>query len=93
MTADVSNPILGIDFLSAFGLAIDANHRVLLGHATSLQAHGICACTVSLGLSLMALQSPFFFIFDEFPSITVSQASSTITPHDVQHRIITKDSR
>lgn len=88
--ADVQYPILGADFLSAFGLVVDVKRRRLSDSLTSLTTLGTRASISSLRLRpAPPPPSPFSSILQEFPTITQPPAFNSKVTHDVQHHITT----
>src|ERR1700755_2291527 len=93
--ADVSQPIIGADFLSHFGLIVDLRHKRLLDNCTSLSTQGCLFSTQHFNISLVAPSS--FLASSEFASILSRDFPSLLTPcsadtpikHNVQHHIET----
>ncbi|GBM51146.1 hypothetical protein AVEN_2497-1 [Araneus ventricosus] len=69
LVADVSDPIIGADFLELFELLIDVRNRRLLDGRTSLFVEGMVKRTESLGLTLVANNSPFHSILLKYPNL------------------------
>ncbi|XP_064488300.1 uncharacterized protein LOC135400386 [Ornithodoros turicata] len=85
--ADVSQPILGADFLAFFSLSVDVRHRRLLDNTTSLRVKGTSSSHSPLGIRALRPTSPYDAILNEFPDIT-SPATSRL-PSNTASRIVT----
>ena len=91
--ADVSFPLIGADFLCAYGLLVDVKNRRLIDAATYCSY----ACTVSgagaVGLSnVLSTADQFLKLLAEFPALTQPTFSSSTTRHGVEHHIATTGS-
>ncbi|CAH8611522.1 unnamed protein product [Dicrocoelium dendriticum] len=88
--ADVQKPILGIDFLSKFGLVVDLRCRKLRDDSTSLTVPCHLAPVTSVGLRvLMPDSTPYSSLLQQFPSLVRSNTDSTEPKHEVRHHIVT----
>ncbi|VDL64552.1 unnamed protein product, partial [Hymenolepis diminuta] len=89
--ADVSNPIIGADFLCHFGLLLDLRRKKLLDPLTSL--HSKCTeypCpTYSPIICIQSSESPFYSIFKKFPDLTNPAYRDKPVNHSVTHSITT----
>ena len=91
--ADISQPILGADFLYHFGLLVDLRHSTLSDSTTHLRVHGI-ACpdqpsSTGLTRSFKDNSDPFSQLLAEFPSVTKACSSDRPVKHGVTHHITT----
>ncbi|BHF81753.1 hypothetical protein SprV_0802488700 [Sparganum proliferum] len=68
--ADVKSPIIGADFLTHFGLAVDLTHRKLIDTTTTLFTIGIAASEPSVSIQLTVPSSPFADIMKDYSSLT-----------------------
>lgn len=90
ITAKVAVPLLGADFLCAYGLLVDVKNCRLID-ATTFCSY---SCTLS-GLDsarLSSVLSPlddFLRLLAEFPALTQPTFSSTAAKHGVEHHIAT----
>lgn len=88
--ADVSQPILGADFLHHYHLQVDIRHRKLV----DCQTNNAISCTLAKGviinLSTINNSLPFQAILHEFKDITRSIFAPTTSQHQVTHHIVTK---
>ena len=89
--ADVHTAIIGVDFLSAFGLVIDVKQQKLLDTSTSLSVCARSSHIYSIGIRVSEAEpSVFSAILREFPELTQPSSHSASVPHEVTHTIITK---
>ena len=86
--ADVSQPILGIDFLATTGLAIDTSGRRLVDIDTFRAANLTPSSSPSTGISLAAACPFRDLIRRRFPTSLVPRFDSQ-PGHQVQHHIVT----
>ena len=92
LLAEVSQPILGADFLRHFGLLVDLANGCLVDAATSLTVPTQCSMFLPLRLNSMSNKpsaNDFDTIFSEFPSVCEPCIAEPSTKHNVQHHIIT----
>ncbi|XP_064464301.1 uncharacterized protein LOC135375554 [Ornithodoros turicata] len=89
--ADVSQPILGADFLAFFSLSVDVRHRRLLNSTTSLRVKGTCSSHSPLGIRALRPTSPYDAILVEFPDITKPCNLKAPVKHSVTQHIVTTD--
>ena len=92
IVADVSKPILGIDFLHLYGLLVDVRNRRLKDDLTSLNTVGqIAECSSDLlgRQSVSKASSVWLSILLEYPDITKPPGSSIIPKHTTKHHIHT----
>ncbi len=87
--ADVQSPILGADFLSHFGLAVDLKHQRLIDPTTRLFSVGAISCEFSAGIHLALPSLPFSDILKDYPSLARPCQFSEQVRHEVRHHIIT----
>lgn len=90
VVADVRKPILGIDFLSHFGLVVDLQAHRLADRTTSLSVLGKVTSIGSIGLRLTSPREPQFAnLFREYPSICHPTIAFQEVKHGVEHHIVT----
>ena len=83
LIADVSRPILGIDFLQTFKMSIDIRNRQLL-HAGSSTWFSSAASQIS-GINVVRTPgASFASLLDDFPEITDTALASSTTRHGVE---------
>ncbi|CAH8647502.1 unnamed protein product, partial [Schistosoma rodhaini] len=88
--ADVSVPIIGIDFLCNFDLLVDSRrHRLINGtHTTSIRG----TLTESVSMNLVVDKSrndPRKLLLNEFPELLKVTYNKTDLKHTIQHHIVT----
>ncbi|BHF67513.1 hypothetical protein SprV_0301054000 [Sparganum proliferum] len=87
--ADVKSPIIGADFLTHFGLAVDLKHRKLSDTTTTLFTVGIAVSEPSVSIQLTLPSSPFADTLKDYPSLTKPCQFTEEVQHTVKHHIIT----
>ncbi|GBN45249.1 Retrovirus-related Pol polyprotein from transposon opus [Araneus ventricosus] len=90
IVADVSQPILGSDFLERFGLLVDVKNRRVVDNLTHLNSMGVKAPGHSLGLTLISNQSPYHSILSKFPELLTPVSGNVGASHNVEHCIETR---
>ena len=89
--ANVTKPILGLDFLSAEHLAVNFQQRTL--YATSPCAGGATERDINGNCAVLHVDTPdhdqWSSILSEFPTITTSDFRSPNTKHGISHHIPT----
>ncbi|BHF84038.1 hypothetical protein SprV_0902718800 [Sparganum proliferum] len=89
--ADVKSPIIGADFLTHFGLAVDLKHRKLIDTTTTNFTIGIAASEPSVSIQLAVPSSPFADILKDYSSLTKPRQFTEEVQHTVKYHIITTD--
>ncbi|GBM66744.1 Retrovirus-related Pol polyprotein from transposon 297 [Araneus ventricosus] len=85
---NVSQPIIGADFLRHFGLLVDIRQGCLIDPLTKLQSRGTVQCGKGADIKTISGDTKFHRLLSEFPSLT--EASSTRqAKHDIKHCIQT----
>lgn len=87
VVADVSKPIIGVDFLAHFGLLVDVRNRKLLDRVTSLAVHGRSVHGYGPSAPLIRTifgDSKYHVLLQRFPSITRPEG----TPAEVRHKTV-----
>ena len=82
LIAQVSRPILGLDFLTRFGMTIDLRGGQLIHSGISTRLSS--ATSYVSGINVVRSESPFFQILREFPEITDVQLASCTSKHGVE---------
>ncbi|GFT32759.1 transposon Ty3-I Gag-Pol polyprotein [Trichonephila clavipes] len=88
--ADVSDPIIGADFLERFELLIDVRNRRLLDGLTSLFVRGTVKQVQSLGLTLVENNSPYNSILSKYTKWSSTNLQPSTNESSVFHCIETK---
>ncbi|BHF74019.1 hypothetical protein SprV_0401710300 [Sparganum proliferum] len=89
LQADVKSPIIGADFLTHFGLAVDLRHRKLVDTTITLFTVGTAASEPSVSIQLAVLSSPFADILKDYSSLTKPCQFTEEVQHTVKHHILT----
>lgn len=87
--ADVSQAIIGADFLSHFELLVDLKNRCLLDRKTELKTVCEIEKTCILSIKSFNANSTYSNILAEYSDITRSHPLNSPTKSSVEHRIIT----
>lgn len=94
LVADISQPIIGVDFLSHFNLAIDLRNRQLIDQSTSSSAQGTLTKASPQG-SIKLLQrhddSSYLKLLDTYSAITKPDGVFRQAKHSTVHQIKTMD--
>jgi hypothetical protein len=86
---NVSNAILGADFLHYFNLKPDMRKRSLIDSCTKLNCHGIVNNTDIFSVKTVFGNDKFSRLLQEFPDILKSPCANQIVKHNVVHYIET----
>ena len=89
--ADVRRPIIGMDFLANFKLAVDTANHTLLDQSTSFQAGlSLCqVCDVEHVLCSPDMSNPFTAILSKYTALVGPTDYSCPVKHNVTHHIVT----
>lgn len=90
LVADVGMPIIGADFLAAFGILVDLKHRRLIDGLTKLTTMGGITNAAIHSVTVVASDHPFRELLKEFRDVTLPTTMKTAVQHDVTHHIQTK---
>lgn len=69
VVADITSPILGVDFLERFGIVIDVRNKRILDAESSRYAHGSTCTSPSLKLTVVNNKSPYHSLLARFPQV------------------------
>lgn len=90
IVADVTKPIIGVDFLSYYDLLVDIRNQRLVDKTTSMfvvasvaKASATCSVKVPIG------DTKYHLILNKFPEITRPAGTPRITTHNTIHHIRT----
>lgn len=90
--ADVTQPIIGADFLSHYNLLVNIRQRKLVDNLTNV--HMNCSLNKNgefyKSLSFIDQNDSFKDLLNEFKDITRNNFNPKIVKHDITHHIITK---
>jgi len=91
VTADISFPLLGADFLCAHGLLVDVKNGCLVDALTFSSFACVRGKAAYAGLSNSLSEGDRYqCLLSEFPSLTQPTFSAATTKHGVEHHINTK---
>jgi hypothetical protein len=91
LLAEVEFPILGVDFLHHYKLAVDATAGQLL-HTETLQQLDTSTGELARELSSILASTPpltYRILFTEFPEVTDPSGRFPLAKHKVEHHIVT----
>ncbi|PIK40292.1 transposon Ty3-G gap-Pol polyprotein [Apostichopus japonicus] len=90
--AEVTGPILGVDFLHHFGLLVDLRRYKLVDSTTNISISGSVAnvSPVSPSLSSVGASAPYHAILARFPNISKPCFLERSVKHGITHHIETK---
>lgn len=89
VVANVSQPIIGADFLKHYGLVIDLKNSCLVDPLTKLTTRGSKVQPTVQGVTVLDGTSKFHDIFGKYKDILSPNSSSAVPKHSTVHRIIT----
>ncbi|GFQ70443.1 transposon Tf2-9 polyprotein [Trichonephila clavata] len=89
LTASVSVPIIGADFLYHFNISPDLRNRKLIDNATKLSANCKLVSPEVHSIKLVSGESIFHDVLREFPEIVQPPSFSQEVKHNVKHFIET----
>lgn len=89
--ADVSNPIIGADFLKHFGLLVDMKNRCLIDQRTTLRSLAVIAKADNSSIKTVCTNTECSKLLSQFPSVTRSPTMfHHSAKHATTHHIVTK---
>ncbi|XP_017890620.1 uncharacterized protein LOC108631294 [Ceratina calcarata] len=90
VVADVSKPIIGMDFLSHYGLLVDPRNRRLVDSTTTLSSNGYAAPASIATIKTIAGESTYHQLLAGFPDLTRPPVfGKERAKHNVTHHIET----
>lgn len=90
IVADVTKPIIGVDFLAYYDLLVDVKNRKLIDSLTKLAAVGKSVKEETPSIKIVSGSTSYHELLAAFPEITRPDGRSTIK-HGTVHHIKTKD--
>ncbi|CAH8610157.1 unnamed protein product [Schistosoma curassoni] len=88
--ADVSMPIIGIDFLCNFDLLVDSRRHRLINGSQTTSIRGILTEAVSMNLVIdKSRGDPYKLLLREFPELVKVTYNKADLKHSIQHHIVT----
>lgn len=89
--AEVSQPIIGADFLSHYGLLVDLKRHCLVDSVSGLATQCQISMIPSSALTAISSDHPYRTLLNEFHEITIGRlAPHHILNHGVEHQIETR---
>lgn len=89
VVADVTKPIIGVDFLNFYSLIVDCRNKRLVDNLTTVSAVAeLVNCNVH-SVKVLTGVTRYHKILDEFPEITRPAGAHRNTPHNTVHHIRT----
>ena len=88
LIAQVNRPILGLDFLQAFGMSIDLHERRLV-HSGIFTRFSSTSSEIS-GVNVVRAPSKFLSILDGYPEVTDATLATRSSKHGVECYIRTE---
>ncbi|CAG9101291.1 unnamed protein product [Plutella xylostella] len=91
IVADVTKPIIGVDFLSFYNLIVDCRNQRLIDNTTSLSTVGSVEllCNSITSVKVSTGDTRFHKLLTEFPEITRPSGTTRTTLHNTVHHIRT----
>lgn len=87
--AEVSKPIIGVDFLSHYNLLVDVRNQCLLDGVTRLTAHGHAAESSIPSIKIVVGETKYDGLLRKFPEITRPYGAPKDIRHSTKHYIQT----
>jgi hypothetical protein len=89
VVADVTQPLIGADFLSHFGLVVDCKYNRFLDAVTSLSAPDQAASSRTAGVKVISGGSSFDTLLSEFADLIRPTGVQREVRHNTVHHIRT----
>jgi len=89
VTAKINMPLLGADFLCAYGLLVDVKGRRLINALTFFSYPCTLGGADATRLASLSAADEFLRLLAEFPDLTLPTFSSSTVKHGVEHYIST----
>jgi hypothetical protein len=89
VVADVTHPIIGVDFLSHFGLLVDCRNNRILDGITTLSAPASAADTLIPSVKTISNNTSVDNLLTEFPDLTSPAGVQREVRHKTVHHIRT----
>ncbi|XP_045448264.1 uncharacterized protein K02A2.6-like [Melitaea cinxia] len=90
VVADVTKPIIGVDFLNFYGLIVDCRNKRLLDSITSLSSTAkVVSCINIASVKILTGETRYHKILEEFPEITRPSGTYRDIKHNTVHHIRT----
>lgn len=90
IVADVTKPIIGVDFLNFYSLIVDCRNKRLIDNLTSISTiAAVVNCNGISSVKVVTGETRYHKILSEFPEITRPAGKPHCTPHKTVHHIRT----
>lgn len=91
VVAEVTKPIIGVDFLAFYNLVVDCRNQRLLDNTTTLSTSAVSACNTQsiYSVKVMTGDSKYHNILGEFPEITKPAGTHRTVTHNTLHHLRT----
>ncbi|XP_013163407.1 PREDICTED: uncharacterized protein LOC106114667, partial [Papilio xuthus] len=90
VVADVTKPIIGVDFLNHYNLIVDCRNKRIIDNTTSVTACALrVKCNDISSVKVQSGDSGYHKILSDFPDITRPSGTHRIIPHNTVHHIRT----
>lgn len=89
IVANVTKPIIGVDFLSFYNLIVDCRNQRLIDNTTTLSASASVANSNIYSVKVSAGDTRFHAILSKFPEITRPSGTPVVPMHSTVHHIRT----
>lgn len=91
VVADVTKPIIGVDFLAHYGLIVDCSKKCLIDKITSLSVSALLALKphVISSVKICSGNTKYHTILHDYTEITRPAGTQHTTPHNTTHHIHT----
>jgi hypothetical protein len=91
IVADVTKPIIGVDFLSFYNLIVDCRNQKLIDNTTTLSTPALSACSSENISSVKVISGTTVFhdILKAFPEVTHPAGVQRVAKHSTVHHIRT----
>lgn len=90
VVADVTKPIIGVDFLNFYNLVVDCRNKRLIDNLTSIAAVATSAnCPNVSSVKVVTGETRYHGILKDFPEITRPAGRHHTTPHNTVHHLRT----
>lgn len=89
--ADVTKPIIGVDFLSYYGLIVDCRNQRLIDSTTTLTspASPVTSSSTISSVKTLVGDSSYHDLIRQFPEITRPAGKDRVVSHNTEHHIRT----
>lgn len=89
IVADVTKPIIGVDFLSFYNLIVDCRNQRLLDNTTTLSSTALIANSNVFSVKVSTGDTRFHAILSKYPEITRPAGTPVSPKHNTVHHIRT----